>query len=314
LAALLATPAGALSLNLGGGSDGLINLGGDSSADSSSSTSVNVTTNGLANGDDDGTLLNLFGNGSTVADIGLGTGDTTTHGTVTIGDNDDLLVDLFGPSGTAAGDTSASASIGGLGLGDGAAGGDLLDLFGSSNSTETSGTIQLGGLGTDELLNLFGPGSGSGAGAGAGSGAGAAGGSGSGAGGGMAVPSEPAHPGFVGGIGTGVQVADLGKAPAKACFVPDETQVSTLLNRHSYADASPNWAGISEVQIVEIGVCPDAKLRIAEAASANANYFALKGFVSGQDAIRASLLKSGHAIGDVVAVDQNGSKLIVYVI
>ena len=96
--------------------------------------------------------------------------------------------------------------------------------------------------------------------------------------------------------------------------MPDNTQLSTLLNRHDYTASMAGWSGASNVQIVEIALCNDAKLRVAEAAAANANYLALQRFIANQPAIRAGLRSSGYGLDDVVAVDNGGGKLIVYVI
>jgi hypothetical protein len=328
LAAMLAVPVGAATINLGGGSGGLFNLGGSGggSTTTNSQTSVDINTGNLLGGASGGDgLLDLFGDENSVASVNLGNGTGTGNvsGLVTLGGTDqDVLIDLFGLGGSDV-DPTVTASIGGL-LGTGGGNtnanvtignggtGLLDDLFGAGAGAggDTSTTIDLGSLGTGGLLDLFGPGADPGTGSGAGSG-----GPGSGSGtGGTGAGSGIGEPGTIGGT-SGVRVASIDPSASAACFTPDAQQISTLLNRHSYsAETTASWGSISAVQVIEIGLCDPARAQISQMAAASGNYAMLQDFIDGQAAIRAGLSKSGHTLGDVVAVDRNGNQLIVYVI
>ncbi|MEQ1901315.1 MAG: hypothetical protein ABL866_11335 [Devosia sp.] len=167
-----------------------------------------------------------------------------------------------------------------LGTGD-----DLLgDLFGTGG-TETSASVDLG---LDGLLDLFGP----------------------------AGNTSPSGGDTGNGSGSsGVKVAALGDPDATACFVPDGTQMDRLVNRHRYDAATiSSWRGANAIQVIEVGLCPDAAMRLAEIVAANRNVMALQSYLSGESTIRSQLGAQGHSVEDVVAVDRSGATLVIYVI
>ncbi|HWA20291.1 MAG TPA: hypothetical protein VG757_14980 [Devosia sp.] len=164
--------------------------------------------------------------------------------------------------------------------------GDTTSASAGTTGTQTTGNVSLGLGGL--LKNLFGSGNG--------------------------TPLPPDGGGGGGGGGSGgggVLTASLGPDPA-ACFVPDAKQVSKLLHRHTYSSSTVRTA--TSVEIVKVPLCPEAKLRLAQAMSASINLQRLHDAIEGRDAVRSWILDAGYAVGDVIAVDRSGKKLVIYVI
>jgi len=300
-AVLAAQPVAAATINLGGnGNNGLLGTGllsGNGSQSSDGSTlSVNTNLNGTSGGtSNDGSLLNLFGDGSTPTSAAItvntngsgtsgnllnlfGDGQDPTTATVTLGGNGtndaNALVDLFGD---ASGTGDAQVSLGGTGLGSGSDVGVpsnvTLDLFGNGNSGGSVGTLPGTTGGYDGS------------------------GSGSGAGGGV-----------IGGGGT--TVASLDSKIGGSCFTPNASQLAKLAGRHTYDTTTfEGWMGIKAIKVIRAGLCPQAARDVA----AQTNIGQLQTFFGSNAALRDQLAKWGHGPGDVIAVDRQGSTLIVYV-
>lgn len=285
-AMLWTAPAGAISLNLGGSGDGLLNLGGGSE------DQITVDTGDLLNGGggtNTTTAVTIDGGGNGILGL-FGEGDADTNAALSLGgENADAILNLFGGEDTT---TTADINLGGTGTGNTNV---LLDLFGSG-----SGTAGLPLIGSDSglddtsvVLDLFGSTGGSGGGSGPGGG----GGSGGGSNGGGATPPR-------------VQVASLDDGSASACFTPDAGQIATLVGRHDYSQLSAAaWSRITDVRVIEVNLCAEAQARLAALDSANLDV--LQNFIRAHGGLAGRL--GGHSAGDVIAVDQSGTTLVVYV-
>jgi hypothetical protein len=164
----------------------------------------------------------------------------------------------------------------------------ILDLFGAGDaSAKVSGALLGDGTDVDLLLNLFGPAAGGG-------------GSGGGVGGG-------------GGNGGGTLVASLG-IDGLSCFTPSDQQIATLLSRHSDGITGASSTGISNVKVIEVELCPAARLKLQQIAEANSSLQMLQTYAARQLPIQMGLARSGHTMRDVIAVDRQGNTLVVYVI
>ena len=83
-----------------------------------------------------------------------------------------------------------------------------------------------------------------------------------------------------------------------------------LAGRHKYdARTVASWNGVSKIKIVDAGLCNGVGSNLA----GDPNIARLQQIVSKSPAIRNSLAQQGHGPGDVIAVDRQGSTLIVYV-
>jgi hypothetical protein len=209
--------------------------------------------------------------------IGTGPGDlVTTSGPTS---NPDSSVNLGGPGATNSGDASGSTVFNPSG----------------SGSPNGSGTFRLGGTGpgsgSGTGFSLFGPGSGTGAGTG---------GNGLGTGTGSNL---------FGGAGN-VQVASLGSAN---CISPDQTQIANLTGRQYNSGTVSGWSHASNVQIVPVRICQDARARLSQAVAANGNVGFMQRAAASDPLITASLARTRYNIGDVLAVEQAGGVLKVYV-
>lgn len=315
---LLATAsANAISFTIGG--SGLVSV--DGSADSSSSSGVGVdldlfggkklvTTGGdnlvtVDTSEDSDALITLFGgsgSGSTGVDVNLGGGA-----------DDGVSVSLFGGADAGGGEVTVdpfggaeeTAFISLFGTGDDAGGNAPLgattpDIFGPSGSGQT------GSSGIDNTQTGSVAGNGAGAGTG-GAGAGAAG------------------TGEGGVFGSGAQ--DLTLAPSArtrvsatagvqvqtACFSPDEQQIANLRARATYDGSMvASWKSASNISIVPIKLCPEARARLAAAIDADANIGYLQAAVAA-DARLSSSLDPSYDPEDVLAVDKAGDELTIYV-
>ncbi len=350
LAALLlaASPASAQLLNLGGGGGsgigidlgggsgdgGLLDLGGGSNGGAESNSSVDIDLGGIDLDDDgvlDGTLIDIDGDGD--ADLidldGDGIGDQQvdidlfgvgengeTQLAVGTDGNDEVIVNLFGASGQ--GETATANILPGgsdnlfSDKADEAAvelGGNnaIVDLFGSGGSDDTARVaINPGGDGTDAAVDLFGPDGGSG-GTGVdptetGSMGGGTGNGGDGTGG-LFAPNG----------GSATRVATVNARRNVSCFSPTDEQIAHLLGRNSYsAGVAASWQNASDVNLVEIELCPDARAQLAAALAASPNIGLMQAAVASSRLITAELAPQ-YGVGNVLAVDKSGSNLIVYV-
>jgi hypothetical protein len=249
----------------------------------------------------------IGGNGGGVLGTGLLGGNSQQSGntSVTVNANTNTNgaapgLNLFGGNG----DTSTATATLGTGGGNTGSGNVLLDLFGTGHDNGTGqANISLAGLGNgvpgtgggtdgDVNLDLFGDGSGV-----TPIGSPEGGGTGGDAGGGVGV-----------GGGAGTQVASL---DARAgCFTPNANQLAKLAGRHTYDPAMfSSWTGVTAIKVIRAGLCSAAARDVA----AQSNVGELQNYFSGDAALRAKLAQWGHSPSDVIAVDRQGSTLIVYV-
>lgn len=299
--ALAIAPASAQTINLLGGSDSggvSVDLGGSGSGGTGVDASVG---SGSLLGGTGGNALNLGGTGDNTQ-VAVGTGD----------DQDDVLLTLFGSPGAGDADGSdfARANILPDGLGGGGADDATVTLFGSGSDGATTTADLFGGGGTggvgntDVSLDLFGPDAGGG-----------------GAGGGGTDPTE------TGSIGNNSAGSNAGALPATRvastvgtnvraggnCFAPDETQIAHLIARGSYdASVTASWQAASNVSVVPVNLCPDARSRLAAAIDADANIGRMQAAVATNSAISSEIAPEYQA-DDVLAVDRSGNSLTVYV-
>jgi hypothetical protein len=328
---------------LGGGSDGsLLDLGGDgdgSILNLGDNDVLDINGNGLIDGDD---IVDLNGNGIVDGDevtvdlFGPSDGGETQLAVGTDDDQDDVLVTLFGSpnAGDADGSDLARANILPNGV-DGGEGDDAtVTLFGNGDDDGATATADLlggdsgvggvGGVGdTDVTLDLFGPGTG-------GDGSGGTGGTGGGGG------NDPTETGSIpddgtggGGTGAGGGGAGTGKAalpPTRVastaaanvgtggnCFSPDNGQIAHLIARGNYdASVTAKWQGAANISLVPVTLCPDARSRLEAAINADANLGQMQAAVAMNSAISSEIAPQYQA-DDVLAVDQSGQELTVYV-
>ena len=73
-----------------------------------------------------------------------------------------------------------------------------------------------------------------------------------------------------------------------------------------------SWRSAADVSIVPINLCPDARARLAAVLDADANIGYMQAAVAADARLSASLDPS-YDPEDVLAVDQAGQKLTVYV-
>jgi hypothetical protein len=238
------------------------------------------------NGDDG--LLGVNGDGDAAVNVGLLDGD--------------------------AADPEVSLSLGGGNAGNVLGRGVEVDLFGSDvDDTETGsvapgtgGTPGAGGSGTGS------PGSGSGDVANNGdedAGDNGAGGPAvvSPAPGGAGVTPRPIRPGASG------RLASVTTTGSTACFSPDQTQIDHLLGRNTYsAEVTARLSEADNFRLVPINLCADAKARLDAALAVDANIGALHQAIAADAEISAALEPS-YAADDVLAADQLGEDLTVYV-
>lgn len=297
LAAMLTTlPASAAVINLGGnGSNGgLLDLGGTGTSNTNAVVDTgnllgNSGTNPTANASTD-----LLGSGAnpTTANVNLGgTGNNAT------------LLDLFGTGNSDP--TTANVTLGGAG--NGTSGNAVLDLFGSDGSANPNATVSLGSPGdvvstgdTGRRIDLFGGGDGTNGTNGTNetngtNGSGIFGGNGG-------------SPGTTISTG-GLRVASV-DTRAGACFTPNAQQIAKLTSRHVYEPATfSTWSGATSIKIIDAGICDSA----ASSLNSQPNIGRLQSYLDSNAPLKAGLGKAGRSPNDVVAVDRNGSDLVVYV-
>ena len=290
-----------LALAAGSASAQLVTIGGDDGS---------LVTIGGGDGDggivgggtgDGGLDLDLLGD-DTDADVTANVLDGDPNGdpdaTVDFGgsgNDPDVLLDLFGANSRVASanagvedDSDAEVLVGG----GGASGSDVeVSLFGSDSGSD----------GSDVELDLFGDGvddteTGS-----------------------INDPQQPPAGGT--GIGTGAgnnsnatRIAAVGRTGVPSdCFTPDEDQIDHLLARNSYsASVAADWADASSVSVVPVELCPDARARVAAAVDADANIGFMQARAASSPRIRTAL-DPAYGPEDVLAIDQAGDRLTVYV-
>ena len=226
--------------------------------------------------------------------VGVDSGSAGSDSTVNVGigsgggDSDNLLDLNLGGSGETGLNANARSS-------------------GEEGTTVTIGTEGAGGV--EGTVNLLGPdnvltgsvGAGGSGGLdielGIGIGGGGAGGPGGNGGGG-------------GGGGAGTAVAGL-SASDLACMGPEAAQ---LLQLAQQSTAPTQWQQASNVQIVPITVCPEARQKLIAALQSSGIGSTLWGAAARDALIAASLSRTSYDAQNVLAVQRNGSQLTVYVI
>jgi len=314
---LAAAPAMAISLDLGGGS---------TSGSSSSAIGVNISGSGdLLNGSDTDALVDLGVNGGAKdgssailsggrlvdlgedgdADVNLdlfgqpGGAGQTYAAKVNLGDGgqDDVILDLFGGDGGSDA-TTAQVIFGGsraAGSATDLAGDDavMLDLFGTggTDSVQTASIAPRSSTGADadnggDGTEVFAP----------------------------AAPggTQPMPRPLPAGAG-GLAKAGIATTGTVKCFSPDATQIDNLLGRTDYSVAlTTSWKDADNVKLVPINLCAGARADLDAALAADANIGFLHSAVAGDAEITAAL-DPGYTPDDVLAVDQSGDELTVYV-
>jgi hypothetical protein len=336
---LASAPSSAQLLNLGGsggGSSGggdLLNLGGSGDADAN--VSINLGQIDLdGDGVLDGSLIDIDGDGhGDLLDLdGDGVGDQEVHVRLFgVGENgetqlaigrdghDEVIVNLFGAKGQG-GTATANILPGGQG--------NLV------SNDQAEATVSLGD--SDVIVDLFGRGSGGGSVGGSGEAAvvvdlfGAGNDGDDGAGGRVSGGDDPTQTGSIrggdtgadGGYGSESNAAASGRAAAAgtariranaSCFSPTDEQIAHLLSRNSYSSGvASSWQRASKVSLVSIELCPEARARLAAALEASASIDVMQRAVATSPLITAELAPRYQA-DDVLAVDQSGEQLTVYV-
>ena len=67
------------------------------------------------------------------------------------------------------------------------------------------------------------------------------------------------------------------------------------------------------MNVVEVDLCDDVAANIQLAVEASANVDRLQDFLAAQAKVRAGLQQTGHSTEDVIAADDAGDTLVVYV-
>ena len=321
------------------GADGLLNLGSEGTIvdlgdgplldlsgndDADAAVEIDLGETGSIGGDGitGGRLLDLGGDAGVV--------DLTDDG------------DVFAPGTDATADFGDSRLLGDVNLGGGE--GPLLDLdfaneddglAGTSLLPNTLGKTAIGGgnVATFALSNPDSTGSGDGGDDGTGGGADATGGADDtgGTGGDSddgtdgTVGDDEDDPGIddeaTGAIGTlppRVPAASArGRAAAgggSSCLSLTGQDINYLVERHDYDwPTFTTWADATSMNVVEVDICDDVEANIDLAVEASANVDRLQGFLASQAKVRAGLQQTGYTTEDVIAADDAGDTLVVYV-
>jgi hypothetical protein len=91
---------------------------------------------------------------------------------------------------------------------------------------------------------------------------------------------------------------------------PSASQIARFLAQHG--EGSGGWHRASNIQIVDVKVCPAGRGRLAAALDRNAQVQAIQTAAAADPLISASLARSHHRPDNVLAVDQSGETLTVY--
>jgi hypothetical protein len=309
---------GVISTNDGGG---LIDL----DLDSSNGLDVDLDVGG-ENGLD--TDINIGGGGSLVdADINAGgTGGLDVGaeiGSSTSGLAVDADVDLGGANGL---DTDVSVGLGnggldtdvdvGLGGPGGLDAGVSLDL--GSGGLDADVDIGLGG-GSGGILNpgggggILNPGGGNGGGSSTGN-------TGNGGGNGSAGPGRPII--IVNNTNQddqNVRVINRGGGSGLAlnnssCSRPDDRTGVALVNGTRYGSGTlSSWQNAAAVQVVSLSLCPQVRSAIASSLQSSGTANWLEAAIDRTPALRAGLNGTRYGADDVMAIDQQGGTLRIFV-
>lgn len=241
----------------------------------------------LGSGDSGGGLLSVQGGSAgtnSTANVGLGSDSNSPNN---IADVDLRFADANVSGGNGQGGLLNNGGLLGTGLLDGDDDGGVLGS-GILGSNLTAG-VNLGGLSLDltvpGLDDLLGGGGNGGGGNGPGNG--------NGNGGGRTL---------VGSLDNGFEVS---------CSLGDGRHVLELA---SNVALNPRlWSRASNVQIVPIRLCPEARGQVAQIFNASGKIRQLQNAVAADALIVASLSRSRYDIGDVFAVEARGGSLTVYV-
>ncbi len=127
------------------------------------------------------------------------------------------------------------------------------------------------------------------------------------------IPGIPGGPGVPGGPG-GTLVGSLGDLQLD-CSALDGQQVLQLATQSDASNSAiAGWQRASNVQIVPVALCPQARTQVAQVLRSSGKIRVLQNAAAGDVLISASLSRTNHDAGDVFAVQRKGSMLIVYVI
>lgn len=299
-------------LDLGGSSGGqlldfgdgyLLDLSGNDETDAVVDLDL-TSTGGIG---ETGNLLDLGGSGRVLSltgtsgdeDVLLDLGNTDVVGDVNLENDDDptARVDLIGNDGVARSGllrgTDGLVTLGG----DNAATISLSDSGDDGTGGDGTGTGSDGGDGTGN----GGDGDGDGAGnAGAAS-------AGSNTAGTMAASSRTA-------TNTTARTNLRANAGATACLDVGANQIGQLVDRHTYDEQTfKAWADARSMKIVEVDICDRAVAQVETALDGSANIARLQAFLASQAKVRAGLQSTGYTTNDVIAADDGGDTLIVYV-
>ncbi|HEY0854586.1 MAG TPA: hypothetical protein VGD86_07140, partial [Devosia sp.] len=109
------------------------------------------------------------------------------------------------------------------------------------------------------------------------------------------------------------RVASVTTTGATGCFSPDQGQIAHLLGRNTYsAEVTAKFEEADTFKLVPINLCADAEARIDAALATDANISALHSAIAADAEISAAL-RPGYTPDDVLAADQSGEDLTVYV-
>ena len=151
----------------------------------------------------------------------------------------------------------------------------------------TTVRLDVGGLGLDTTLDLgiVGPGAPDGPG----------------------NPQAPGGPILVGALGGGDTFTIT-------CAVDNSRQLLELAASGAVGDAEVRaWQRVSNVQVVPIRLCPDARREVAQILARSDKVERLHRAVAADQLVMASLGRSSHDVDDVVAVHRQQGQLVVYV-
>lgn len=99
-----------------------------------------------------------------------------------------------------------------------------------------------------------------------------------------------------------------------SCLSLTGQDINYLVERHDYDwPTFTTWAEATSMNVVEVDLCDDVAANIQLAVEASANVDRLQDFLAAQAKVRAGLQQTGHSTEDVIAADDAGDTLVVYV-
>lgn len=276
-----ATAAPAASLRIGNGTGPLVTTSGPA-----------TNPNAAVNLGGSGNLLGGNGAAGSATPTALATTNLLSGGGLGGATNPTATVQIGVPgTGTGADGNTVTATLGAPdgsgGLGNVPSGQATVDLFGNDD------TATLGGDGTDGSVNI-----------------GSIGDAGDGGLGTGDIGGGAAGTGIAGSSGS--QMATIGGGTAGGCTGPSEAQIARFLALHKHGDVGA-WRRASNVQVVPVKTCPAARGRLSAALGANGRVRAMQQAAASDALVSASLSRSHHGARNVIAVDQAGANLTVYV-